>query len=132
MLVDKDNHSSWCSNSSRKWPPSYSWHTTVSSSFHPQPAASPPPSASLPLTQASPSLAPNSASSQPWSVLDANIEHNHVQRLLRTFIFRLVYAVKDVRRTKYPDYVSFQKALADAATGVSQSRSSTFVSASHH
>lgn len=77
-LAGTDNHNSWYSNSSRKWLPSYSWHTTASSSFHPQPAVSPPPSASSPQKQAFPSLAPNSASFRPWLVLDADIKHNHV------------------------------------------------------
>ena len=44
----RGSHSSWCSSSSRRWPPSCSWRTTASSWSRPRPAASPAPVASSP------------------------------------------------------------------------------------
>lgn len=50
VLADRGNRSNWCSSSSRRWPPSCSWHTTASFLSHPRLVASPLLSASLPQT----------------------------------------------------------------------------------
>ena len=65
----RGSRSSWCSSSSRKWPPSCSWHTTASSWSRPRLAASPAPAASSPRRSAGPAPAPSSAASPPWSAL---------------------------------------------------------------
>lgn len=73
----RGSRSSWCSSSSRRWPPCGSWRTTASSSFRPPPAASPPPSASSPPPPAAHAPAPGSAASLPWSALWCSAAHTH-------------------------------------------------------
>lgn len=84
--ADRGSHSNWCSSSSRRWPPSCSWRTTVSSWSRPPPAASPPPSVSSPRPPAVPAPAPDSASSQPSSALQRENHEKKISVLIRQFL----------------------------------------------
>lgn len=68
-LVGRGSHSSWYSNSNKRWPLSCSWHTIASSWSHPLLAAFPVPAASSPQQSNDLVLVPGSGAFQPLSVL---------------------------------------------------------------
>lgn len=68
-LVGRGSHSSWYSNSNKRWPLSCSWHTIASSWFHPLLVAFPVPAASSPQQSNDLVPVPGSDAFQPLSVL---------------------------------------------------------------
>lgn len=73
-LVGRGSHSSWYSNSNKRWPLSCSWHTIASSWSRPLLAAFPVPAASSPQQSNDLVPVPGSDAFQPLSVLVQNPE----------------------------------------------------------